>query len=157
MSDHLKITTTNRGFDHMAPIPSEYGGTIRAYESSAAIEPGIWVRAVAPVSLNEPNGLTVEAPMHLTAENAWRLAEQLMTLVRDHYQGDARPERRVADFVEPGPGRAVELLRELADDEECSVDHEGYCQTHWGRGQDGRPCVYTRLTRFLAEHDRTTE
>jgi hypothetical protein len=92
MSDHLTTTTSERGFDHMEPIPSEYGGHITAYESSAASGPHIWLTAVAPVDLNNPNGPTAEAPMHLTAENAWRLAEQLMALVRNHYQGDARPD-----------------------------------------------------------------
>jgi hypothetical protein len=32
-----------------------------------------------------------EASVHLTAETAWRLKEQLETLLAHHYQGDARP------------------------------------------------------------------
>ncbi|WP_341719854.1 hypothetical protein QQG74_09210 [Micromonospora sp. FIMYZ51] len=85
---HLTRTTTDRGFGHLPPIPSEYGGEIRAYESSAASGPHIWVRATAPANMNDPTGPTVEAPMHLTADNARRLAEQLLALVDGHYQND---------------------------------------------------------------------
>ncbi len=93
MTDHLNVTTSDRGFDSMDPIPSEYGGEVRVYESSAAFVPHIWLRATAPVNLNEPNGPSHEVPIHLTAENAWRLADQLRYLVENHYQGDARPDR----------------------------------------------------------------
>lgn len=99
MPDHLASTTSERGFDHFAPISSSYGGQIDTSESSNASGPHIWLLATAPVDLNRPNGPTLEAPMHLTAENAWRLAEQLMTLVARHYQGDARPEHRIADLL----------------------------------------------------------
>lgn len=98
--DHLDATRSGRGFDRLPPIPSEYGGQLQAYESSAAPAPAIWLFATAPADLNNPSGPTVEAPMHLTAENAWRLAEQLMTLVANHYQGDARPDERAADLIE---------------------------------------------------------
>lgn len=81
-----------RGFDRLPPIPSEYGGEVSVYESSAALGPHVWLKAVAPVDLNDPDGPTREVPIHLTAENAWRLAEQLQLLVRNHYQGDASPD-----------------------------------------------------------------
>lgn len=100
MTEHVEATTTDRGFDHMPPIPSSYGGEVRAYESSNASGPHIWLNATVPVNLNQPNGPTLEASLHLTAENAWRLAEQLMVLVRDHYQGDDRPEQRIADLLD---------------------------------------------------------
>lgn len=46
---HLKYTTTDRGFDRMPPIPSEYpGGSVQVYESSAASGPHIWLNAIAP-------------------------------------------------------------------------------------------------------------
>lgn len=89
--EHLETTTTDRGFDHLPPIPSEYGGEVRVSESSAAFGPHVWLRATCPADLNRPGGPTVEAPMHLTAENAWKVAEQLMYLVKNHYQGDASP------------------------------------------------------------------
>jgi hypothetical protein len=90
--DHLAVETSDRGFDRLPAIPSAYGGNVRVYESSAAMHPHIWLTATAPENLNRPDGPTLEAPMHLTAEDAWKLADQLRYLVRNHYQGDAVPE-----------------------------------------------------------------
>ncbi len=100
MAEHLETITSDRGFDRLPPIPSTYAGDVRVYESSAADGPHIWLKATAPANLNEPEGRTVEAPLHLTAENAWRLAGQVMMLVSAHYQGDARPEQRLADLLD---------------------------------------------------------
>lgn len=83
MSEHLEATITDRGFKHLPPLPGTYGGSVCAYESSAAFGPHVWV------AVETPNGDVI---VHLTAENAWRLAEQLQYLVRNHYQGDATPE-----------------------------------------------------------------
>ena len=80
------------------PSPSNYGGEARIYESSNASGPHIWLDATCPADLNRKDGPTVEASLHLTAESAWQLAEQLMTLVAHHYQGDARPRQRAADL-----------------------------------------------------------
>lgn len=85
--EHLEATTTDRGFDHLPSIRSEYGGEVRVYESSAASGPHVWLTATSPVDMNRPDGPMVEARMHLTAENAWNLAEQLQHLVKNHYQG----------------------------------------------------------------------
>jgi hypothetical protein len=113
---HLDVTQSSRGFDHLPPIPSEYGGIVRVYVSSAATGPSVWLCAVAPVDLNDPTGPAVDATMHLTAEDAWHLAEQLMTLVRDHYQGDARPDQRVADFRSTVDTAAMRQLMAERDD-----------------------------------------
>lgn len=43
-------------------------------------------------SIPSEYGGDVSATVHMTAENAWRLADQLRALVRNHYQGDATPE-----------------------------------------------------------------
>jgi hypothetical protein len=88
VTDHLTVETSDRGFDSLPPIPSEYGGNICVGESSAASAPHIWLWAECPVNLNDPSGPTMEAAMHLTCENAVRLAEQLTFLVKNHYQGD---------------------------------------------------------------------
>jgi hypothetical protein len=61
-------------------------------ESSAAIGPYIWLTAIAPANLNEPDGPKVKAPIHLTLDNARRLAEQILHLARYHYQGAATNE-----------------------------------------------------------------
>jgi hypothetical protein len=87
MTEHLTTTTTSRGFDHLPLIPSTHGGDVSVYESSAASGPHIWLRAGEDM----PGKPLVEATVHLTAEDAWRLAEQLQHLVRQHYQGDATP------------------------------------------------------------------
>lgn len=84
--EHLQVTTTKRGFDRLPPIPSEYGGQVAVYESSAAKGPHIWLNAEAPVNLNEPAGPTHDVPIHLTVENALRLADQLRYLAEHHYQ-----------------------------------------------------------------------
>lgn len=86
MSEHLEVTTTDRGFKHLPPIPSGYGGQVVVYESSAATGPHVWLKAEAPVDLNEPAGPTHEVPIHLTVENALRLADQLRYLAENHYQ-----------------------------------------------------------------------
>lgn len=91
--DHLSTTTTDRGFDHLPSIPSTYGGKVRVFESSAALGPHIWLNVTCPADLNQPDGPSVEAVAHLTAEHAWQLADQLRHLVVNHYQGSARPDR----------------------------------------------------------------
>jgi hypothetical protein len=92
MNDHLTPIVSDRGFSRLPSIPSDYpGGRVRVYESSAASSPHIWLTATAPVDLNEPDGPKAEAPIHLSAENAWKLADQLRWLVEHHYQCDARP------------------------------------------------------------------
>lgn len=97
--EHLTPIESARGFVRLPHIPSEYGGGADVYESSAATEPCVWLTTTAPADLNRLDGELVEAPLHLTAENAWRLAEQLMTLVANHYQGDARPQERHANLL----------------------------------------------------------
>lgn len=80
-------TYTDRGFAQMPAVPSEYGGNVRVYESSAAMGPHIWLTAIAPANLNEPGGPTVKAPIHLTLANAVVLRDQLTHLIDNHYQG----------------------------------------------------------------------
>lgn len=81
---HLQPEMNNRGFAAMPSINGEHGGEVDAHESSAASGPHLWL------SILDSSNTT--AMVHLTAENAWRLADQLRTLVRNHYQGDATPE-----------------------------------------------------------------
>lgn len=83
-AEHLEVHRTDRGFRHLPPITDTYGDVVRTYESSAAGRPCVWLSTV------DPDGTSVVA--HLTAHDAWRLSEQLQFLVREHYQGDARPE-----------------------------------------------------------------
>lgn len=85
-AEHLIPVHSPRGFARLPPIPSEYGGQARAYESSAALAPHIWLNVECPASLNEPEGPTIEAVMHMTVENARKLGEQLIHLADNHYQ-----------------------------------------------------------------------
>lgn len=75
MSEHLAPTTSERGFDRYPAIPGAYGGEVSIYESSAASAPHVWLKVT-------------ESPLHLTAENATKLAEQLLALVAGHYQNE---------------------------------------------------------------------
>lgn len=84
-AEHLEVTRTDRGFQHLPPLAGTYGDAVRVYESSAASGPHIWLSAE---SGDDGEGTVV----HLSAEAAWRLSEQLQLLVREHYQDDARPE-----------------------------------------------------------------
>ena len=88
--EHLRFTTTDRGFDHMPPIKGNHEGCqVRVYESSSASQPSLWLRAESPANLNIPEGPTVHAVVHLPVDDAWKLAEQIVRLVQNHYQGDA--------------------------------------------------------------------
>lgn len=133
----LTTTTTDRGFDHHAPAPSEYGGEVRVSESNNASYAGIWLRATAPVNLNDPDGDTHEVPINLTGRNAWTLARQLAHLVVNHYQGDTRPcealmSARDAIVTVTGwsPGMAHTLARRLA--------HLGFVLVDIGAPKDQR-------------------
>jgi len=77
---------SDRGFQSHEPVPSEYGGHVSVYESSAASGPHIWLSAECPENLNDPEGDTIEAVAHLTLENAKLLRDQLTQLIDNHYQ-----------------------------------------------------------------------
>lgn len=79
-------TITGRGFKHFGPVPSEYGGFIRTYESSAASGPHLWVLIECPDGMSLRDGATKDAAAHLTLENAEVLRDQLTYLIDNHYQ-----------------------------------------------------------------------
>lgn len=82
---------SNRGFKHHEPVPSEYGGNVRVYESSAASAPHIWVNVECPVNMNDPRGPAKDASAHLTLDNAILLRDQLTHLIENHYQTSVTP------------------------------------------------------------------
>lgn len=107
----MNVETSARGFDHMAAVPSEYGGEVRVSESSNAGYAGIWLRAEEAMYGKKPT----TAAMNLTAENAWLLGRQLLWLVVNHYQGDARPEAHFAEAHEALDAAIAATGREHGD------------------------------------------
>lgn len=77
---------SDRGFTHMRPVPSSYGGNVAVYESSAAEHPHIWLRVQCPTDLNRPDGPITEAVAHLPIEGAELLYKQLGHLIENHHQ-----------------------------------------------------------------------
>lgn len=108
---HLRVTVTDRGFTHQPPMNSTYGGTVRVYESSAADGAHVWLRVQEPSDLNRRDSRLQEVSAHLTTDDAWRLAEQLLELVLYHYQEADLPPDRAYD-VTRRPGTTDELLLE---------------------------------------------
>jgi len=88
--EHLRGSVLERGFGYLPPLPNEYCGPrdISVSEASNAGYAGIWLR----VGGLDDRGGKVEATANITAETAWRLAEQLAGLVASHYHGDQRPQ-----------------------------------------------------------------
>lgn len=69
---------SDRGFKHFDPIEGRYGGSIRAYESSAASAPHIWISITPPLDSIDPT-------VHLHLEDAVRLRDHLGYLIANHY------------------------------------------------------------------------
>lgn len=91
IAEHLKPIQSGRGFAVMPALRSpSLDDVITAYESSNARSPHVRVQ------IDPRDGVPI---CELSAENAWKLAEQLMTLVANHYQGDARPTERRAELI----------------------------------------------------------
>lgn len=95
MTDNLTPSLSNRGFKQMPEVEGRYGGTIKAFESSAAFETQVWVKVRVPDDansyLNHPDeyiGKWYEATILLKAEDAKAFSEQLSWLVENHYHND---------------------------------------------------------------------
>jgi hypothetical protein len=80
MTDQLEFEelTIDR-LANMKPVRGAYGRWVRVYESGNPKSPHVWLNS---------SGRSVQ----LAAANAWLLGRQLLWLVANHYQGDARPE-----------------------------------------------------------------
>lgn len=73
----MKVTTSDRGFKSLEPITDAHGGTVKVYESSAAISPHIWVTI---------EGVEGVSDSCLTLEQAEELINQLRYLIDNHWQ-----------------------------------------------------------------------
>lgn len=91
LAAHLTPTHSDRGFARLPAIPGAYGGEATAYESSTASGPHLWLRIQIPANSLD-GSMDEDATLHLTADNAVKLAEQLQYLVANHYQGEQRPD-----------------------------------------------------------------
>jgi hypothetical protein len=91
--DHLRATVTDRGFRHMPIVEGRYGGFARVYESSAASRPHLWLNVNRGRRTDDPGAHEDQnvgnVTLHLDARSALALAEQLLYLLRQHYQYDA--------------------------------------------------------------------
>lgn len=78
-------TITNRGFKHMDPLYCKYNSEVKVYESSAVVEPCIWLKIKV-----DPNVLhsqaSGEGTAHLTLDQAEFLIKKLQWLIENHYQ-----------------------------------------------------------------------
>lgn len=95
---HLEPTVSSRGFRSYPSLRATGAVRVRVYESSAAGGPHVWLAVSPRPSPFVDAPVPRETAVHLGAEEAWHLAEQLMALVAGHYQGDARPGDRVAEI-----------------------------------------------------------
>lgn len=84
MSDHLEPETSDRGLRYMPPLTQRDGSAIEVHESSAADRPHIWLGAKEPATPRSER--LIEVLVHLTVEDARKLAEQLTWLCDNHYQ-----------------------------------------------------------------------
>lgn len=80
----MKHHYTDRGFKHLDPIPDQYGGEVKVYESSAAMQPCIWLAVTQSKQIT--TGEKGEAHAHLTIKQAKALRKQIGWLLKNHYQ-----------------------------------------------------------------------
>lgn len=48
---------------------------------------------------------------------------------------------------------ALEILEGFTDDEGCSYDHHGFCQTHYSGG-NGEKCLHEEARELLADFEK---
>ena len=80
MTDHLSPVRNERGFAYYPEIDGTYADMVKVYESSAASRPHMWLHVQDSADFNE------YVTVHLSIENAVKLAEQILHLAANHYQ-----------------------------------------------------------------------
>ncbi len=121
----VKTTRTGRGFTHAEPINGAYGGEVTVHESSSAEYSRLWLTVTEPLDLNAHVAGVKDVPVkeaasHLDIRDAWRLAETLRHLVRNHYH-----HRGVRDDVtEVGRRFRPAFLQAIAALEDYGYDDE---------------------------------
>lgn len=80
----MEFETTNRGFKRFPPLETRYGHEIQVYESSAAMEPCLWLKVELD---HELGGIQPEAATaQLTVDQAEELIARLRACIDNHYQ-----------------------------------------------------------------------
>lgn len=81
-----QFENSDRGFKQGEPIPGDYGGSVRVYESSGALSAAIWIY------VEESSGESAdaypnpqEATLLLNLDKARQLRDQLDYLIKNHY------------------------------------------------------------------------
>lgn len=94
---HLTATRSDRGFRRLPAVRGAYGGSARVFESSSAEEASLWLNVTRdPVGWDDSDPNVGELTLHLRADAALALAEQLLYLLRQHYHGDQLAALRAA-------------------------------------------------------------
>lgn len=90
---HLDVEHSSRGFKCLPAIRGRgRDETVDVYESSLATDPHIWMALRVLRDPSHPQqSSSKSAIIQLSAEDAWRLADQLRYLVVHHYHGDSMP------------------------------------------------------------------
>lgn len=81
--------TSDRGFRHYEPTPTSYGHEVRIYESSAAMEPHLWLSVELTPENARDAGSNIEPgrqAAHMTLDQAEEVYNKLGAAIRDHYQ-----------------------------------------------------------------------
>lgn len=80
---------SDRGFRHYEPIRTDYGHEVRVYESSAAMEPCLWLalELTDEAAADAHSGIAPEAATaHLTIGQATAVRDALSAAIDGHYQ-----------------------------------------------------------------------
>jgi len=153
---HLRRTRTDRGFAHLPPIvddtpdPNERT-EVRVYESSSAEGPHVWLALRGPNYWHQLSEGEARVAANLTTDAAWHVAEQLITLVRAHYQGGSPPVDAAYVVTELGPDHpthwlevaAAQLQRRNHGDEVTWAELPEQHRQHW------RDCAFEVVHTFL--------
>jgi len=82
----MVIKTSSRGFKYLDDLKTDYGHTVRVYESSAAFRPCLWMKVNGEG--NSCGDVETELSVHMTLNQAQNLRDQLTLLIENHYQND---------------------------------------------------------------------
>jgi hypothetical protein len=90
---HLEFQQSPRGLRYLPPVGAVHGGQpaghAQVYDSSSAAGVYLWLKVIHAADRNTPGGDPVGGIIHLPAEEAWKLADQIRFLVD---QRGARPD-----------------------------------------------------------------